>query len=61
MLKRVVVCDSKNRGKVCMREEDMEECRNKRLDKDTNTELHCTVLARCGGCPFWICQCMGTQ
>ena len=42
MLKRVVVCDSKNRGRVCMREEDIEECRNKRLDEDTNTELYCS-------------------
>ena len=39
MLKRVVVCDSENRGKICMEEEDIGECRirSSHLDKDTNT------------------------
>ena len=55
MLKRVVVCDSENQGKICMEEEDIVECRTRssHLDKDTNK--HPIIVAWCCMCPSWIC------
>lgn len=53
-----------------MGEEDIAECRRSwHLDNDTmimilriqQQQQHCTIIARCGMCLFWICQCTDTQ
>ena len=48
ILKKVVVCDSENRGKVCMGEEDIAECRRSwHLDNDTKDTSTTTLYYNC--------------